>query len=100
MNRRNRLRFVTDLTVKVTCLQYPAHSHKGRLANLSAHGLSLILGDQLPTGIAAKVEWGSADFVGEIVYCQPYGQEFLLGLSVDDPVYDATKSSQDETSTT
>ena len=88
------------MTVKVTCLQYPGHSHRGRLVNLSAHGLSLILGNELPTGAAAKVEWGSACFVGEIVYCQPYRQEFLLGLSVDDPVYDATTSSRDETSAT
>jgi hypothetical protein len=88
------------MTVKVTCLQNPGHCQKGRLANLSAHGLSLILSDGLPTGAAAKVEWGSANFVGEIIYCQPYLQEFLLGLRVDDPVYDATKSSQNETSAT
>jgi hypothetical protein len=88
------------MTVNVTCLQYPGHSLKGRLANLSAHGLSLILSNELPTGAAAKVEWGSANFVGEIIYCQPYLQEFLIGLRVDDPVYDATKPSQNETSAT
>jgi hypothetical protein len=88
------------MTVKVTCLQTPDRSQKGRLANLSAHGLSLILSSELPTGTVAKVEWGSTNFVGEIIYCQPYLQEFLLGLRVNDPVYDATKSSQKETSAT
>lgn len=92
MNRRNRVRFKTDMTVTVTCLNPPGTSAKGRLANLSAHGLSLILRRELAAGSAVKVEWENADFVGELVYCQPYGDEFLAGVEVEDPVYDTAKA--------
>jgi hypothetical protein len=92
MNRRNRVRFKTDLSVKVTCLNPQGTSTKGRLANLSAHGLSLILQRELAAGSSVKVEWDKADFVGELVYCQPYGDEFLAGLEVEAAVYDTAKA--------
>jgi len=91
MNKRERLRFKTDITVQVTCLDYPGASIKGRLADLSAHGLSLILDRELAAGSAIRVEWGETALVGESVYCQPRGREFLIGLKVNDPVYDARK---------
>jgi hypothetical protein len=91
MNRRERLRFRTDITVRVNCLDYPGASIKGRLADLSAHGLSLILDRELPSGSAIRVEWGETALTGETVYCQPRGREFLIGLKVNDPVYDAAK---------
>jgi c-di-GMP-binding flagellar brake protein YcgR len=92
MNRRNRVRFKTDLTVKVTCLNPPGTSTKGRLADLSAHGFSLILRRELAAGSAVQVEWDNADFVGELIYCQPYGDEFLAGVEVEDSVYDTARA--------
>jgi PilZ domain len=89
MNRRNRVRFKTDITVKITTLDEPEASYKGRLANLSAHGLSLIMTEELPTGSVVRVEWGKTMFVGEVIYCQVHRDEFLVGLQVEDPVYDA-----------
>lgn len=91
MNRRERLRFRTDITVRVICLDYPGTPIKGRLADLSAHGLSLILNRELPSGVSIRVEWGETALVGESVYCEPRGREFLVGLKVSDPVYDAAK---------
>lgn len=91
MNRRNRTRFKTDLTVEVRCLDLPGGSCKARLADLSVHGLSLILQDKLPPASVVHVEWGSVKFVGELVYCQPHGHEFLVGLKVDDPVYETAR---------
>ncbi len=96
MNRRSRLRFKTDMTVSMTCLDVPGSSWKARLANLSAHGLSLITGSEIPVGTAVKVEWSGTAFAGSVVYCQPHGTEFLVGLQVEDPVYDAMNSSQNE----
>jgi len=90
MNRRSRTRFKTDLTVNVTCPDIPG-SAKARLANLSVHGLSLILGRKMHIGSLAKVEWGSVTFMGEVVYCQPHGKEILVGLKVEDPVYETAK---------
>jgi hypothetical protein len=55
------------------------------------HGLRLILKDKLPVGSSVKVEWKSAIFVGELIYCQPHGREFLAGLKVEDSVYETAK---------
>ncbi len=91
MNRRSRTRFKTDLTVNVTCPELPGSTIKARLADLSVHGLSLILNEELNVGSLLKVEWGNVTFLGELIYCQPHGQEFLVGLKVEDPVYETAK---------
>jgi hypothetical protein len=92
MNRRSRVRFMSDIPITASCLNYPGAPIKGRLANLSAHGLSIILKSELPIGVIVKVEWGSSEFVGELVHCQPHGSEFLMGLNVETPVYDSKKT--------
>ncbi len=91
MNRRSRTRFKTDLTAIITCSDSPGVQTKARLADLSVHGISLIVGNELNIGSAAKVEWGNAMFVGELIYCQPHGNEFLVGLKVEEPVYETAK---------
>jgi hypothetical protein len=91
MNRRNRTRFKTDLTVTVHSADLPGGSCKARLADLSVHGLSLILEDQLPSSAVVHVEWGEVKFAGELVYCQPHGREFLVGLKVEDSVYETAR---------
>jgi hypothetical protein len=83
---------MSDIPVKVTCLTPPGTAMKGRLHNLSAHGLSVIISRQLATGSAIKVEWGSSEFVGELVHCRPHGKEYLAGLTVAPPVYDTKKA--------
>jgi hypothetical protein len=91
MNRRSRTRFKTDLTVNVSCPDLKTGSCKARLADLSVHGLSLILKEKLPAATLVKVEWGAVKFVGELIYCQPRGKEFLAGLKVEDPVYETAR---------
>jgi len=91
MNRRGRTRFKTDLTVRITCPDLPGQTAKARLADLSVHGLSLILKDKLPVGSSIKVEWGSAIFIGDLIYCQPHGREFLVGIKVEASVYETAK---------
>ena len=91
MNRRSRTRFKTDLTVSVTCSDFPGQVFKARLSDLSVHGLSLIIDKKLHVGSTVQVEWPSATFVGELVYCQSHGKEFLVGLKVDDAVYETAK---------
>jgi hypothetical protein len=85
MNRRNRLRFSTDMFVTITGVDDTVISMKGRLANLSAHGLSLILPGKVPSGITVNVEWGEYKVRGQLIYCQPYGNEYRVGLEVEDP---------------
>jgi hypothetical protein len=91
MNRRSRTRFKTDLTANVICSDLPGSNAKARLANLSVHGLSLILNKTLNVGSQAKVEWGTVTFMGEVVYCRQHGKEIIVGLKVDDPVYETAK---------
>jgi len=91
MNRRSRTRFKTDLTVSLSCPELKSHREKARLADLSVHGLSLILKDKLPVGVVVKVEWGEEVFDGELIYCKPYGQEFIVGLKVEDAVYETAR---------
>jgi hypothetical protein len=91
MNRRNRTRFKTDLTVNISSPDLQKGSCKARLADLSVHGLSLILKEQLPSSSLVKVEWGTVTFMGELVYCQPHGQEYLIGLKVEDSVYETAR---------
>ena len=91
MNRRSRTRFKTDLTVNVSCSDLQNGRCKARLADLSVHGLSLILKEKLPSATQVRVEWGTVTFMGELVYCQPHGQEFLIGLKVEDPVYETAR---------
>jgi hypothetical protein len=79
------------LTATVTCSDLPGIQTKARLADLSVHGLSLIVNKEMNIGAAAKVEWGNVMFVGELVYCQPHGDEFLVGLKVEEPVYETAK---------
>jgi hypothetical protein len=92
MNRRSRTRFRTDLTVKVNCPDLPSGSCKARLADLSVHGLSLILQEKLPIASLVEVEWGSVTFVGELIYCEAHGQEFLVGLKVEASVYETARN--------
>jgi len=96
MNRRNRLRFSTDMIATITSVDDPDISMKGRLQNLSAHGLSLILPGELPTGITVNVEWGTSKVRGILVYCQPYGKEYRAGLEAEDSIYDSTLARSDD----
>lgn len=91
MNRRGRARFKTDLTVSVSSADLPGQNAKARLADLSVHGLSLILKDEIPVGSSIKVQWGSTAFTGEIIHCRAHGREFLIGLRVEDSVYETSK---------
>ncbi len=91
MNRRNRARFKTDLTARVTCPEFGERPIKGRLADLSVHGLSLILTHELLVGARVRVEWGSLTYEGELIHCRARGKEFVAGLRVEDPVYATTR---------
>jgi len=46
---------------------------------------------KLPESATVTVEWGSVNFTGELIYCQPHREEFLVGLKVEDPVYETAR---------
>jgi hypothetical protein len=88
------------MIAKVTPTDKPGKLLEGRLANLSAHGISLILPSELPAGTNVNVQWGTVNFRGQIIYCEPHGKEFRAGLQVEEPIYDATLNRKDEKSAT
>ena len=98
MNRRSRTRFKTDLTVNVFSAELPGGSCRARLSDLSVHGLSLVMKDKLPPSSMVRVEWGTETFMGELVYCQPRGDEFLIGLKVEDSVYETARKQVEQQS--
>jgi len=82
--------------VNVNCSDLRTGSCKARLSDLSVHGLSLILKEKVPVASLIKVEWGTVTFLGEAVYCQPHGKEFLVGLKVEDSVYETARKSAEQ----
>ncbi len=75
----------------ISCSDLRTGSCKARISDLSVHGLSLILKEKVPVSAMVRVEWVTATFVGEVVYCQPHGKEFLVGLKVEDSVYETAR---------
>jgi hypothetical protein len=86
------------MIAQITCLDESGISVEGRLANLSAHGISLILPRALSTGITVRVRWRATDFVGQLLYCEPHGNEYRVGLQVEDPIYESTPERKGEKS--
>jgi hypothetical protein len=76
----------------VTCLEIGGDTTKARMADLSVHGLSLILNKELHIGSRVRVEWGNLSFTGETIYCENLGSEFLAGLKIDDSVYETSRN--------
>ena len=83
----------------ITGVDDPDISMKGRLQNLSAHGISLIVPGEIPSGIPVRVEWGTFHVQGQLVYCKPYGKEYRAGLEIEDSIYDATLARKDAETT-
>jgi hypothetical protein len=60
----------------------------GRLVNFSANGTRMTLDREVQPGTMVKVEWGSTILLGEIIYCVPQGEEFAVGLELEDALYE------------
>jgi hypothetical protein len=88
MEKRKEPRFETEQHVIVTNLDLPAFELAGRITNFSANGTRLILEGEVARGTMVKVEWGTAILLGEIIYCQPEGSEFAVGLKLEEVLYE------------
>jgi hypothetical protein len=85
---RREPRFDGDQTVAVTNLEQPGLPFLGRLVNFSANGTRMALDREVQPGTMVKVEWGSTILLGEIIYCSPQGEEFAVGLELEDVLYE------------
>jgi hypothetical protein len=86
--RRREIRFEIDQPVTVSNLEHRGTPLEGRLANVSANGIRLMLYRKLDPGTMVKVEWGNTLLLGEIIYCKAEGSEFAAGLELEDALYE------------
>ncbi len=89
MNQRRFPRCETEQEVRVLCLEQSNEAFAGRLKNFSSYGVRLNCPKSLSAGSLIKVEWGEAILLGEVVYCQSQGDEFVAGVEVEEIVYRA-----------
>lgn len=87
MNRRREQRFDLDQTVTLTELEGPAPPTIGRLANVSATGVAVVVGREYEAGTVLRLECGQTQLFGTVVHCTPAGREFSLGIELEDAVY-------------
>jgi len=84
MELRRDPRFQTEEEVRVTLLDRPEDSLAGKVRDLSARGMGLVLREKLPAGTLIRVEWSDTLLLGEVIYCQRQGEEFIAGIEVDE----------------
>ncbi len=89
MDQRRFPRCEAEQEVRIICLEQPKDAFAGRLKNFSPYGAGLACPKSLSAGSLIKVEWGEAILLGEVIYCQSQGKEFVAGLNVEEIVYQA-----------
>ncbi len=84
VERRQEARIQTEEEVQVTVLADPPGAQMtGRAVDLSGRGLSLILAQALPAGVAVRIDRRDRLLLGEVAYCVAEGGAFRLGIEVD-----------------
>ncbi len=86
--RRREPRFETDQLVSITNLEQAGLPVLGRLINFSASGTRMRIASEIRPGTMVKVDLGGTILLGEIIYCHPQGQEFAVGLELEDALYE------------
>lgn len=92
MSNRHESRFHIDQRVTVTELEPSATPQSARLANFSAKGAALIVSRELSPGAALRIECGKTLLFGTVVHCTCLGDEFELGVELEDALYSSTAS--------
>lgn len=52
------------------------------ILNMSRNGMRIVLDDAMEPGATVEVETADALFLGEVVYCEPLGNGFVMGVEV------------------
>ena len=92
MDKRRQSRISRDEPVTVTVLGADAMRHDARFSartrNLSGRGLVLDMPHPPPIGAALKIQVADTILLGEVVYCQPQGDSYKVGVELDQVVND------------
>jgi hypothetical protein len=49
--------------------------------------MGLLIDREVPLGAAVKVEWSQTLLLGEVCYCRPEGEGFVVGLQLEHALY-------------
>ena len=88
MEYRSEPRYEIDQPLMVTDLRVGLGPFLGRLVNLSARGVQVILNWELAVSSEVKIEWDGTLLLGAVVYCKPQGGEYSIGVALEHAVYD------------
>ena len=87
MEHRRQPRFTVNQLVSVIVLTGQEHHLDGQILNVSQSGLRLLVGQPVASGTAIKIEYEDTLLLGEAVYCYPAGDQFAVGLELQQALY-------------
>jgi len=88
MDARREPRFELDQAVQVTVLGKDGAQLPARVKNFSGNGLGLVISRKVPLGTAIRIESDRTPLLGEVCYCRPYEDGYLIGAQLEQALYD------------
>ena len=83
MDRRRELRVTSDQKVDVTELGPNRREMEGIAINMSGRGISIFVTDPFSPGDPVRLEFDDALLLGEVCYCRPQNEGFVVGIEID-----------------
>jgi len=88
MNLRTENRIPVHRPVKLTVLGDKPQEYEALLSNLSGRGLRVIVDAPVPVDSAVRVDLEDSIILGEVCYCEPFGDQWALGLEMEQALSD------------
>ena len=82
------------MPVVVTVLGKSGNRHTGVITNASSRGLALSVPAAIAPGTALKIEWDDAMVLGEAVFCRGGGEDYMVGVELDQMLCGLTQLSR------
>jgi hypothetical protein len=82
--RRTDARAALSAPLSLRVLDPSARLLEGQLLNVSTRGLKVQVPEALEPGVMVQVRLGGKIIMAEVRYCQAHGQEFQLGVRIQD----------------
>ena len=76
--------------MNVTCAELPG-SRSVRAWRIFRFTASASSCKRVSEGTLVRVDWGDVTFTGELMYCKPQAGDYVIGLKVEDPVYETAR---------
>jgi hypothetical protein len=82
--RRKDVRALLNAPLSLRVLDSSARFLEGQLVNVSTKGLKLQVPEALDPGVTVQVRLGSKIIMAEVRYCVAHGQQFHVGVEIQD----------------